>query len=105
VIEQGIETLILEECRVDDVGLWEVVSIVRSKLGPDNSMKQTLRILRKLLDQGSIVAGFPTPDGRAFQSWDLGPEETISRIEFEWRRLGRTPTLGEIAWFTAAEGA
>ena len=103
--ESEIDRLIVEECRVDDVGLWEVVSVVQTRLGGENPMKPTLRIIGRLLTQGAIVAGFPARDGKTFDPWHLGPEETLSRIEFEWRRLGRKPTLGEIVWFTAATGA
>jgi hypothetical protein len=32
------------------------------------------------------------------QSWGLSADDTIKRIEDEWRALGRSPNLGEVCW-------
>lgn len=96
-----LERTVLQACREDHVGLWELVRIVeRGALG-GNLMRETIGLLRRLLSEGAIRAGEPAPDGRSFLPWESDLEETLSRIEFEWRRLRRRPTLGEIVWFEA----
>src|SRR5262245_23757225 len=99
------ETL-AEECHADHVGLWEIVDAVRSDLGSTNAFEiraLTLRLVRSLLIEGGMQVGYPAPDGRHFVSWNLPPDQAVSRIENEWSALGREPNIGEVAWFTSAE--
>jgi hypothetical protein len=43
------------------------------------------------------VAGeWETREG--FRKWNLTDEEAISRVEREWKALGRNPGLWEICW-------
>jgi hypothetical protein len=86
----------------DHVGLWEVVRAVREDLGvsdPAAVRDATLRLVRVLLTEQGLEAGFPTPDGRGFRAWPLDAEESIGRIEREWDLLGRSPSIGEVVWF------
>lgn len=95
-----------EECHTDHVGLWEIVDAVRFDLGSTNALEiraLTLRLIRRLLSERGIQVGHPAPDGRHFVSWDLPPDEALSRIEKEWSALGREPNIGEVAWFTTAQ--
>lgn len=94
-----VEQLILQECQVDDVGLWEIVDIVETAMPGYDVMATTMNVLRRLLSAGSIRAGAPTQDGKAFIPWDGDTDAILSRIEFEWRRLRRSPSIGEIVWF------
>lgn len=97
-----------EECDVDHVGLWEIVDAVRCDLGSTNAPETralTLRLVRSLLSEPGMQVGHPAPDGRHFVSWDLSPDDAVSRIEKEWSALGREPTIGEVAWFTSAQEA
>lgn len=94
---------ILGLCKEDFIGLWLVAAVVEDSRPQGNVLLATISALRKLLDPGLIRAGFPTQDGQGFQAWECGPKEAISRIEFEWRRLGRMPIIGEVAWFVATE--
>ena len=96
---------LLIECSDDYLGLWSIIWLIRRKLKNANSdqvRRETLGIIRTLLDDGLIQAGFPTPAG-GFEPWSLSPAETIRRIELEWDLLGREPNIGDIAWFTAAD--
>ncbi|HEV3263318.1 MAG TPA: hypothetical protein VG013_41165 [Gemmataceae bacterium] len=97
-----------EECRVDHVGLWEIVDAVRFDLGSTSAPETralTLRLVRSLLFERGMQVGHPAPDGRHFVSWDLPPDQALSRIEKEWSALGREPNIGEVAWFTSAQEA
>ena len=97
---------LVAECHVDHVGLWEIVSRVRFDLGSQNSQQtrhMTLRLVHRLLQERGMQAGHPTPDGRHFVSWDLPPEEAVSRIDEEWSALAREPNIGDIVWFTSPE--
>jgi len=94
-----------DECHTDHVGLWEIVDAVRLDLGSTNAVETralTLRLVRSLLFERGMQVGHPAPDGRHFVSWDLPPDQAVSRIERDWSALGREPNIGEVAWFTSA---
>jgi hypothetical protein len=87
----------------DHVGLWTIVKQVRRAYPhgcPEEIRKTTLALIKLLLQVGSVEAGFPTEDGRGFVSWDIEPYGVVTRIGAEWKKLGKEPTIGEIAWFT-----
>ncbi len=93
-----------EECRVDHVGLWEIVNAVQLDLGATDPVEiraLTMQLVRSLLQDRGIVVGHPAPDGRHFVAWNVVPEAAVRRIEEEWSALGREPDIGEIAWFTS----
>jgi hypothetical protein len=93
--------LVLGYCADDYTGLWLIVAELRDRSGGAIDDRGILDILYGLLKEGQIQAGFPTHDGRGFEPWPSSPEETISRIEREWRQLGREPDIGEIVWLNA----
>lgn len=93
-----------EECHIDHVGLWEIINAVQFDLdstNPSETQALTLRLVRSLLQERGMQVGHPAPDGRHFVSWDLPPDQAVSRIEKEWSALGREPNIGEVAWFTS----
>jgi hypothetical protein len=95
-----------EECRTDHVGLWEIVDAVRCDLGSTNALEirvLTLGLIRRLLFERGMQVGHPAADGRHFISWDLPPDQAVTRIEKEWSALGHEPNIGEVAWFTSAD--
>ena|SRR5204863_5450734 len=99
---ESLKQSILTECEEDHVGLWSVIRDVEDHLpgSDENTIRQvTLEILRDLLAQHLIEAGFPSPNGRDFQPTNLPAQETIRQIETAWRP-GRRPQLGEVVWFT-----
>jgi hypothetical protein len=103
-LDDILESLV-EECHEDHVGLWRIVNAVRLDLGSRNPIEtrtMTLRLIRSLLEERGIQVGHPAPDGQHFITWDLPPDQALSRIEKEWSALGREPNIGEIAWFTSA---
>lgn len=94
---------LVEECRVDHVGLWEVINAARYDLGastPEDIQATTVRLVRGLLGRGMHV-GYPAPDGKGFAPWNVPADVAVRRIEQEWDALGREPNIGEVAWFTA----
>jgi hypothetical protein len=112
----GLKSEVLKECKEDHVGLWSIIWRIRYALNngeypspegdradPLEVRRLTLRLVQELLEAGLLQAGSPTPDGRGFEPWSLGPRETLARIESEWDALGREPNIGEIVWFTATE--
>ena len=97
-----LESLV-EECRVDHVGLWEVITAARLDLGASTYLETqatTLQLVWGLLNRGMFV-GYPAADGVGFVPWEVSAEGAIRRIEQEWSALGREPNIGEVAWFTA----
>ena len=70
--------------------------------GEDETREYTFRLIAELLEDGYIRAGIPTATG-GFEKWDEDLVEVVAHIDGEWRRLGRTPELGEIVWFEATD--
>ena len=94
---------LLAECENDHVGLWEVVRAVQDDLGirdPAEVRSATLEIVRTLLDQPGVEAGFPAADGRHFDPWRVSKDKAMKKIEQQWEALGRTPNIGDIVWFS-----
>jgi hypothetical protein len=104
--EQDVFEQLLEECRVDHVGLWELVDAAQVDLGASDANETrvaTLALARRLLHEPGIQVGHPAPGGRDFVPWNLPPEEALKRIEREWSALGHEPNIGEVAWFTSPD--
>jgi hypothetical protein len=97
---EALERMILEELTDDYLGMWEVAQLVRDELGTEDDTElreHTLSVLETMLMHGLIRPGLATSDGR-FDAWELDPGRAALRISDEWERLGRMPTLGDIAW-------
>lgn len=99
-----LEELIIDECEVDDVGLWEIVKLAEELVAPGSIREQVLVVVRSLLENGHIVAEDFHTD-RGWSLWVTSADETADRIIREWTALGRAPTLGEIVWFTTPSRA
>lgn len=102
---EEIKNVLLTECSVDYVGLWEVMAHVEYGLkhsNPQEVRELTMKLVGELLHEGLIKAGDPKDTG-GFVAWKLSPEETVKRIRDEWNALGREPNLGDIVWFTTTE--
>jgi len=81
----------------------EVADVLELR-GEDETREHTFRLIAELLEDGYIRPGIPTAEG-GFDAWDEDIVEVVAHIDGAWRRLGRTPKLGEIVWFEAtAEG-
>ena len=96
---------ILIECKEDQVGLWSVVRYVKETGVVDNGevAETTLHLLNELLSAGRIVAGEFRYEDDEFHRWEMNPQDIVAKIEDEWKKLGRDPTIGEIVWFVAPE--
>jgi hypothetical protein len=99
---KSVKDSIVTECEDDYVGLWAVVREVEEAFpGRDEAAirDEVLHLLRELLAEHEIQAGYPIRTDRGFQSLALSPEQVIAQIEKEWP-AGRRPTIGEGFWFT-----
>jgi hypothetical protein len=88
----------------DYVGLWTIVKQVRRTFPsarPMDIRRITLWLILLLLEAKLIQAGFPTKDGREFETLNLKPYGVVSRIASEWKEPERYPAIGEVMWFTA----
>jgi hypothetical protein len=94
---------LMAEFEDDHVGLWSVVKQVRRAFPddrPEDIRTKTLSLLWFLLQMGSIEAGFPTRDGRGFESWGIKPYGVVTRIASRWKEPEQYPKIGDIVWFT-----
>jgi hypothetical protein len=67
---------------------------------PAGIRDKTLMIVKDLLEEGLILAGFPG-DVR-FEEWSVNIEQTLGKIAREWdeiREKGLEPGIGDIVWF------
>jgi hypothetical protein len=100
---ESVKKSILAECEEDHVGLWSVVREVEEHFPRHDEAAirdRVLSVLRELLLEKKIKAGFPTEAGK-FRSLRIGPEKVLHRIESEWP-VGRRPSIGDGLWFTRA---
>lgn len=101
---QEMHKEILGLCADDDTGLWLIIKRVSKDAYsissvPDWVRQKTLTLIRDLLQGQLIEAG--NPNGPKFQSLFSSVPETITYIETEWDKLGKTPNIGDICWFRA----
>jgi len=85
-----------------ELALWALANDVRGRLDwetPEGDVcARTLHLLWPLLDQGLLRAVDLLEDG-GLGYWEGSAASHIQRIEREWCRLDRPPSLGDIAWF------
>ena len=102
-----LEKEVLLLCADYDTGLWEIIrkvngaSYSKYHVVSTEVRRKTIEIVRDLLQNGLIQPG--SPNAPEFQARFPPLEGVIDFIEREWDRLGRTPNLGDIIWFTATE--
>jgi hypothetical protein len=92
----------LNESQEDYVGLWSLVWNVRHEFADANvqEIKElVLSTLQLLLSAYGLLIGDFKQD--KFFPWDCTPSEAITRVDTEWRKLGRDPDIGEIAWLVS----
>ena len=91
---------VLEGLADDWVGLW-VIPWWLSRLAPgasDEDMREaTVALVREMCEANEVRVG-ELASPQDFRPWTASPEEAARRIDNEWRRLGRTPNIGEVAW-------
>jgi hypothetical protein len=98
---QDLATAILQELEDDYVGAWDVARMAGASLGtedPTEIREAALPVLEQMLMHGEIRAGVATADG-GFDPWDEDPGHASFIVSERWNSLGRTPGLGEVAWF------
>jgi hypothetical protein len=104
-IEQA-KTDILTSGLSDWVGFGEVAWAVSKQLPAtatrDEKISLASATIRSLLEDDLIRVGDPV-NGRKFVAWDLSIDETIRRIEAEWRALPEEPSIGYVCWFENTE--
>lgn len=91
----------------EPIGLQLVVSIVRLvgrrlEGGDVEEVRvPVLATLREALRRRVLVVG--TVEDGEFEAWHVSPDDAITRIDSEWRALGRDPKRGEIAAFATID--
>jgi hypothetical protein len=104
-----VQKELLAECAHDHVGLWKVVKRVGGenywmKPLPTSIRERTIKVISDLLQSGWIEVGTYVGDKERGWEWNpmQGPDSAIlDFIETEWDKLGETPNLGDVCWFTA----
>lgn len=91
------------EAEEDYIGLWEVVSAI--ELSPSllelvggDLRRAVLDFVQEMLGDGFVAVDL-RPEGKCAPWADQRPAEVVQRLEQGWAALGRTPNIGELAWF------
>ncbi len=103
-----IKETLVESSRDDYVGLWQIpwwIERLSPSISAEGVKAETLRLVRDLLDSGSLRAGQVAKSGKDFEASNLSTDEIVDLIDTEWQRLGRPPNIGEVLWFDAMHGA
>ena len=101
--EEALQTLVNEfytESREDIVGLFAVAQAVEDLIGDEDAAReQALRIVERLLCKGMLAGDSPChPAG--YHPWpDQERSAVMHRIQSEWKALGHSPSIPDIAWF------
>lgn len=97
-----VESIFFEDLVDDYEGIWRLARMVKDALGtdePDAVREVTLKLVGEWLSDGLIRSGMPHGYDSGFDAWPEQGEEAAARISAEWQKLGRLPSLGDIAWF------
>ena len=91
------------EATEDYIGLWQIVDAIDSSCSSAELTDSALRLavagfVQQMLRHGFIAVDL-MPDGRCTPWADQRPVKVTERIEQGWAKLGRSPTIGELAWF------
>jgi hypothetical protein len=108
---QAIKEHLLAECWDDEVGLWYIVDHVYDDLGVEDSAevrRMTMQLVRELLETGKIIAGWYAPRDSGLPPWRIvgwpgSIDDILARIEVEWDKLGRDPTVAEVVILQAID--
>ncbi len=96
---------LIEDTHHDFVGLWVIPKWIESiapATEPEAVKSTTIRLVRELLEEGLIRAGYPSDTGDEFVQWSVPVQQVLDHINAEWSRLGRHPNIGEVVWFDVA---
>uniref|UniRef100_UPI003AA993E5 hypothetical protein n=1 Tax=Thalassoglobus sp. TaxID=2795869 RepID=UPI003AA993E5 len=105
-IKHNILNELIDEAKLDEVGLWYVLYQVRSDFGvgePELIKDMTLKYVREMLDPGEVCVGNYSTITNCFEEWNLSPDQVVSRIDRDWELLGRDPDIGEIVIIVGAD--
>jgi len=92
-----------------DVGLWEIISELRSTFPKANKKEikiMTLEVVREYLKSGFMEIGMFEENNEKkleFKIWDLDIDSAIHRIDSEWSQLGSEPSIGDIAYLITTD--
>ena len=117
VVEKLVLKDILAECREDFVEVWSVLWLVRYQLcdgayplhvyertDPAEVRQVALAVIKGALECGVRAVFYADGVGQASPVWNRPTEEVLARLEAEWNKLGREPSIGELAGFTSYPG-
>jgi hypothetical protein len=103
-IASGSHSWVLDELEEDHVGLWGVIDEIRRTLSaedPERLRQEVLALAQAVLAQPDVRVG--VYHGDEFRLWSETGSEAVSRIDREWRALGRDPSINEIGWFSRVQ--
>ena len=90
---------VLAFCFEDSADLLAIECIVsRFFKNKEREKENTLKVVKILLDESVIQAGFVLTNG-IFEKWDKSNNEIIHEIKVKWNNLKRELFLGDVVWF------
>lgn len=93
---------LVEESRIDYIGLWQIVNRARRNFGLSNRdeiRNMTMEIIQKMLLRGFKAIEFAA-DSYAPIPWkNQDSQYVLNRISSDWNQLSQDPQPGDIVWF------
>lgn len=92
-----------------DVGLWQILSSLRSTFPKANKKEikiMTLEVVREYLKSGLMeiaMLSYSNEKKWHFKICDLDIDKIIDRIDNEWSQLGTEPGIGDIAYLITTD--
>jgi hypothetical protein len=99
-IQACVDELVMRGCD-DWVNAAEVTSVVKftgHAQSEDEIRSLSLKLIREVVQQGLMEIGDLPDEGRHLKLWPITSQESLDRVEHEWKALGRNPSLGEVCW-------
>jgi hypothetical protein len=103
--DMGILAELREEARVDAVGLWEIVKLLKAaapEAAPAEIRSRTLSVVQAMLAEGFEAEEPPYAKGGSVRWSNQEASYVTDRIDTEWNTLGRDPSIADIVWFRIA---
>lgn len=86
----------------DRLGLWEIIHCVKKNFSPNDEselMALTLLFVREMLSEGYKAGTSEYSEGGYVPFGNQDAQSVCDYIETEWKKLGKIPSIGDIAYF------
>lgn len=103
---QTLRDMILEDIQDDYLSLSWLDTLAQqatNERDAEERMMIILSVVKQLLDEHRVYAGFPIDGGNRFRVMDGDSKAIVDRIWSEWKALDRELMPGDVIWLARPE--